>query len=323
MQAPLRICVIGCGYHSTQFHLPVLAEYNKAHPAAIILCCVVDNIEAKARSAAAKFGFARTYADTDEMLRGEKPDACVVCTPEGLNASVAIKLMRAGIPLLMEKPMGVTLEEAREVVRVAAETKARVMMSMNRRYDPQVRAALDWMAGRPARYIRATMARVNRKEPGFLRDTGVHIVDAVCMLGGNPVRHSGRHYFSGDCAWAQVMIDFENGAHATVDLMPTTGMHAETIELFGNNYKVEIHASDSGWGWRAWAGGKLEREEKSGADFDEFLAVSSRDETMAFIENLIHDRPLYPQPAEVLSSTEVCHLAAGNATLANTQLVIS
>jgi predicted dehydrogenase len=60
---------------------------------------------------------------------------------------IAARMIRAAIPLLMEKPPGATPDEAREIVELVKGTGAWVMVSMNRRFDPALRAALDWWGG--------------------------------------------------------------------------------------------------------------------------------------------------------------------------------
>lgn len=307
MSEPIRLAVIGGGQHSLKCHLPALARYQVLQPGGLTIAAVVDRVAEKARTAADRFSIPRAYADVDEMLRHERPGACLALTPVALNAELAIKLMRLGIPVLMEKPLGETLGQAREVVRVASETDARVMVSMNRRFDPQIQGALAWIGTRTIRYIRATMARYNRHEDRFLEETGVHVIDVIRMIGGEAKSWSSRRNSMRGDPWTQVRIDFADGACGLVDLLPTTGGDAEVIELFGADFSVEIRSAESDRSWRAWSEGKLVREVVNRDGSPEFIANGTYAETVAFIEQLASGRPLRPSPADILPSMEICH----------------
>ena len=50
------------------------------------------------------------------MLEQAKPDAVIVANPNTLHVSTALDCLAAGVPVLLEKPVGVHLDEARELV---------------------------------------------------------------------------------------------------------------------------------------------------------------------------------------------------------------
>jgi myo-inositol 2-dehydrogenase/D-chiro-inositol 1-dehydrogenase len=310
MRQPLKLCVIGSGTHSLTCHLPALAHYRENHPGRIVLAGIADRIRAKASAAAEKFSIGQAYADVDEMLSREQPAACLAITPVSLNATVAAKLMRLGIPLLMEKPLGATIAEAREVVRMVAETKARVMVSMNRRFDPQVRSAHAWIDGREVQYLRATMARYNRDEERFIEETGVHIVDVIRMIMGEVRSWSTRRHVAGGSHWLQLHLEFAKGGYGLVDLLPTTGSNLEVLEIFGADFSVEIRSAIHDRGWRAWSAGKLVREDRTTAGVPEFISNGTYAETEAFIGNLLAQETLQPTPEDVLPAMEICHSTA-------------
>lgn len=302
--------MIGSGKHSLTCHLPALALYREKHPGRVVLAGIADRQPARASAAAEMFAVQRAYTDIDEMVRSERPDACLAMTPVTLNAGVAVKVMRLGLPLLMEKPLGATIDEAREVVRVAAEIKARVMVSMNRRFDPQVHSALAWVGPRQVRYLRATMARHNRQEDHFLQETGVHILDVIHMIAGDVQSWTTRKNTVGGNQWIQVQLEFASGGHGLVDLLPTTGSNAEVLELFGADFGVEIRSAELDRSWRAWSEGRLVHEEITPADTPEFISNGTYAETAAFIDGLLAGQSLAPTPADVLPAMEICHSVA-------------
>ena len=100
-----RVCLVGAGFISH-----VHAEALKAIPG-ITLSAVVDpNLEA-ATSLASKWGIAKAYGSIDEALQAGSFDCAHVVVPPALHAAVGIKLLKAGIPVLLEKPLAVNHSE--------------------------------------------------------------------------------------------------------------------------------------------------------------------------------------------------------------------
>jgi predicted dehydrogenase len=307
----LKVCIIGAGHHGLRCHLPALTYYREQHPHRLILAGIMDKDEGRAVTAAKKFGIERAYQDLDQMLEVEKPDACLALTPVAVNARTAVGLMRRGIPALIEKPLGASIEEAVEVVQAAATTNARVMVSMNRRFDPHIQSALAWVGTRKLHYLRATMARHNRREDRFLEDTGVHVVDVIRMIAGDVASWSNHRERVAGNQWTQLHLEFVNGARGLLDFLPTAGINAEVIELFGGDFSVEIRSGERDHSWRAWSEGRLVREEITDPGILEFIANGSYAENEAFIEKVLTHAPLSPTPAEVLPAMEICHFLRG------------
>src|SRR6185312_847132 len=59
------------------------------------------------------------YADLDEALRSEKPDGVVIATPNQLHVANGLSAVRAGVPMLLEKPVSGDVESAMELVQAA------------------------------------------------------------------------------------------------------------------------------------------------------------------------------------------------------------
>ncbi|NJL32515.1 MAG: Gfo/Idh/MocA family oxidoreductase [Phycisphaerales bacterium] len=145
----LKLVVLGAGNHSRQYHLPALARYVNDHPGEVELAALCDLDESLAATMAAQFGFKQIYTNLDEMLRVEKPDGCIAITPISVMAEICARVVHAKIPLLMEKPPGATANEARAIVDLVQKADARVMVSVNRRFDPACVSC--WTGGRIVR----------------------------------------------------------------------------------------------------------------------------------------------------------------------------
>ena len=200
----IRIGVLGAGRHSRREHLPALALYAQRYPAAIDLAVLCDRDVNVAR----EYGFAR-HCDSLDRLLDLRPDAIVAVTPVDATADLAVRILGTGIPLLLEKPLGRTLDEARRIVDAAAGRHA--MVSMNRRFDPALVALARWLAGRRIEHVRATVVRHARSPVGFSLDVGIHAVDVLRFLAGALAAHDGP------------TLTFASGAAGVIELRPDGG----------------------------------------------------------------------------------------------------
>lgn len=91
----------------------------------------------KAEALASEFG-AKAEADYRRILDDKNVDAVHICTPNALHFPIAKDALQAGKHVLCEKPLATSVEEARELVRLAGETKLRNATFHNLRYYPQV-----------------------------------------------------------------------------------------------------------------------------------------------------------------------------------------
>src|SRR5258707_2607811 len=165
--------MIGCGEHAESSHGPAQARYAAAHVGTdLAACCDLD--AARAERHRQRFGFARAYTDVTAMLDAEKPDAAVLAVPVHRSASVAAPLLERGVPLLLEKPPGRTVQEV-DALMAAADRGGRGtvphQVAFNRRFVPVVQEARRRLIamGAPAaiQHVHYEMTRVDRRDPGF------------------------------------------------------------------------------------------------------------------------------------------------------------
>ena len=309
----IKIVLLGAGSHSQGNHLPALAHYAVEHPGEVELAGLCDLRAEHARAMAARYGFARVYTDLDEMLNKEQPDGCVAITPIPVTREIGLRIMRAGVPLLMEKPPGATVAEAREIVEVAEQTGARVMVSMNRRFDPGLRRALDWIAGRPpVEYVRGTIIRHNRTEDAFVEGTAIHPLDAMRKIAGDVRAFETDSWEVEGIRWFVVRLQFEGGARGILEVLPTAGCLQEFYELSGPGYHAAAHTIFSGPGRvQCWEGGEKVLDEEPLKGMPDCVRNGAYGETMEFISAIREDRAPHPSPSEVLQTVELCHAIAG------------
>ncbi len=125
------------------------------------------------------------YTSTSRMLETEKLDAVIVAVPTTAHLDVAVSVLERGIPMLLEKPVASTLEEA-NVIRQRVETsRIPVAVGHVERFNPVVRSLMSELAGK--RIYSITITRIGPFPPriadvGVLVDLSVHDIDLVHWL---------------------------------------------------------------------------------------------------------------------------------------------
>jgi predicted dehydrogenase len=92
----------------------------------------------KANQLAEEFGVPKTEADYRRILEDPAVDAVHVCTPNFMHFPIAKAALQAGKHVICEKPLATSVQEAQELVKLAAETKRRNATFHNLRFYPMV-----------------------------------------------------------------------------------------------------------------------------------------------------------------------------------------
>jgi predicted dehydrogenase len=137
MSQRLKVGVIGCGVIAQVMHLPHLLELDELFE----LSAVCDISEPTARACAERYGEPKVFTSWEAML-GEPLDAVLVLT-SGSHAPAAIAAARAGIHVLVEKPMCLNLDEGGQMAAAAREAGVQLMVGTMKRYDPAYERLLE------------------------------------------------------------------------------------------------------------------------------------------------------------------------------------
>ena len=116
----MKIALLDAGAHSRGNHGPALQHCKMECGDELELAAVCDLDLEKAKTYGEQFGFARAYSDLEEMVAREKPDGIVAVTPIEYTEEVAGRIMRLGLPLVIEKPPGGNRVQARRLAALAA-----------------------------------------------------------------------------------------------------------------------------------------------------------------------------------------------------------
>jgi len=236
----IKIVAIGAGRHSALHHGPAC----QALKSRLELAAVCDKNEEAAKSYCAQFGFKRSYSNYLEMIEKEKPDAIFAVTPVSITRDVVLEIIGLGVPLLMEKPVGANEKEAAEILAAAKKASAKVMVSLNRRFAPAVKGALDWLKenvpGKPPKLFRASILRHDRHDFDFITATAIHPLDIMLSAMGMPekvsVSSSSKGLAGEDATLAT--LEFPNGSLGELAIYTDCGILSESYEILGDRYCV-------------------------------------------------------------------------------------
>ncbi|MFQ5872872.1 MAG: aminotransferase class I/II-fold pyridoxal phosphate-dependent enzyme [Dehalococcoidia bacterium] len=136
----LRIGIVGVG-SIAEAHIASL-RYLQRTGYNVEVVAGVNRSEEHRRRAQEQYGIPRVFADARQMVEQIRPDALYVLVPPTSLAEVAGKLIPYGIPILMEKPPGLSVEECSHLAELAARHQTPVMVGFNRRFYSLVEKAL-------------------------------------------------------------------------------------------------------------------------------------------------------------------------------------
>lgn len=191
----LRIGVVGAGAVA-QHHLKALASLPNVKIAAL-----ASRGEERRLETARTFSIGKTYAASTEMLAHESLDALFVLVSADQVYPVTLECLSAGIPLLIEKPAGLTSHETSDIAARAAAKKIPVMVGYNRRFYSNIKAGLDAVLERgpllgvtaeiPERIAQVASSGKFSEDmvAKWLILNNTHGIDLLRFLGGSDIAH--------------------------------------------------------------------------------------------------------------------------------------
>jgi predicted dehydrogenase len=130
---PIHFALLGCGLIS-QRHAEQMRKYG-------VLKAVCDTDIDKAKQVAGDDPSINIYDSIDKLLEREKMlDVVAVCTPNGLHAQHSLKILKAGIHVLCEKPMALTSHDCGEMIKQAERFNKRLFIVKQNRFNPPIEA---------------------------------------------------------------------------------------------------------------------------------------------------------------------------------------
>lgn len=240
LDVPKRYAVVGVG-HLGRFHAEKYALIPEAR-----LVAVVDKNAARARDAAQRHG---CEALTDHRQLAGRVDAASVVVPTVDHFEVAQDLLKAGIDVLVEKPIAATLEEADTLIRLAAGQKAILQVGHVERFN-QALMALDKTIRNP-RFIeshRLGSFSGRATDVDVVLDLMVHDLDIIASIVKSDlvsVEAIGVPVLSGTVDIANARVRFRNGCIANITASRVSVTPVRKIRIFQPDAYISIDFHES------------------------------------------------------------------------------
>ncbi len=302
----VSICVIGCGVHASVAHGPSLRHYDREESGIVLsACCDID--ATKAADFRQTFGFRRSYTSIERMLEEETPDALCIILPPERAAAITSSLAPRQIPILLEKPPGLTLDDVEMLGDITARHQAPVQVGFNRRFMPLLaraqRLLTDLMDPAEIWQVNYDMIRWQRTEADF-SITAIHGLDASGFVARSPAVKARFHYQSlpPETTATAVEVDCASGALIRCNFLPVAGATLERIAVHGAQTSATVDlpiwgSSDTPGLLRLWQDDTLVLEER-GEGGPDYVQWGFAAQMKSFLDAVKAGAPLRPSLKE-------------------------
>lgn len=261
MTAPLPVGVIGVG---------ALGRHHARHLAGfhgVKLAGVYDLDPTRAAAVARETG-STAFGSLDDLLGAVEAVSIAVPTPA--HASVGLRALEAGVPVLMEKPLAASLEEADLLIAAAARRGLQLQVGHIERFNRAIRAAQDHLG--EVLYFESTRLapfQPRGTDVAVVLDLMIHDLDLVLHLTGGAevtdVRASGVAVLTPLLDLATARVEFASGAVAMVTSSRMARERVRKLRMFQSNgyFSLDLAAGAGTFmrlrpGWTPGTGTALE-----------------------------------------------------------------
>ena len=185
----LKTVVIGLGRIAWSDHLPFLQKDSRFE-----LTALADPLEERGKEGMELFQVPRSYTSVEDLLKNEKADLAVICSPTGFHAQQSIAFLEHGIHVFCDKPAASSLAETCAMFEAAEKNNRKLMIYQPRRLFPNSHAIRQIFASGKLGKIYQMKLAVNsysrrndwqafrKYGGGMLRNYGAHYVDQLISI---------------------------------------------------------------------------------------------------------------------------------------------
>lgn len=317
----LRIGIAGYGRRG-RWHIASLEKERNATLSAI---SDPSEIARKAARDTHRDHDVSVFDSAAEMADSGEVDAVVVAAPAHLNGKVAKTVIQRSIPVLIEKPPGLSLAEVTELKEIAVKQNCKVMVAFNTRFNPLVQEAIREI--RRQGKIHQIVAEFHKDIHDFtddpryspsimdymLLESPIHSIDLITHIANcrfvnveSIVKRSATAYRDVHAA----LIEFENGIVCQFTAAYTAGGRLERYEIHGEFISAYLEGVKQGWILEP-SNQRREIGSPTGAMADTEAQDSH------FVNCILNDSSFSPPAADLDSSIETLRLC--EAILAGTR----
>ena len=308
----MRVAFIGAGNRAVSVHYPSIDVLADAE-----ITAVAELDDDRLQSVCDQFSIAGRYTNYEKMIEKEKPDLVYAIMPPHHLYDVAATVIEMGSHLVIEKPPGVTVEQTRQLSRLAQRHQVLTGVTFQRRFAPVIRRGKQVCEAHGK--IHSAVASFYKDYQGgaycrgaidILTCDAIHAVDTLRYLaGGNvekvvsDVRALGADY---DTAFT-AMVTFDSGVTGVLLTNWNAGRRMFTVEIHADGISCFADPEEGG---HIFTDGNIEPTERldpaelSGSH-EAYRAFGEYDMNRHFIECVRKKRPMEVSLDDALKTMEL------------------
>jgi len=246
----VRVAMIGAGGMANHVHYPSLVSFDDVEIAAI--CDLNDE---RLKQTADKYGVEKRYADYRVMVEQIAPDAVYAIGPPSAMYDAWTWCLQQGLNLYIEKPMGLTIHQARSLAYLAEQKGCITQVSFQRRTSPMVtmlrgkclergpivHAVCTFYKCEPAPFLAAD---------GHMMNDCVHAIDTLRWACGGEVvevQSLTRRVQVPDLNFLSALLRFDNGAVGVLMNSWSSGRRVFRVEMHAPGICAEAEHEGKGY----------------------------------------------------------------------------
>ena len=315
----VRVAMIGAGSMANRVHYPSLASFDDVD---IVAICDID-VE-RLNATADTYGVERRYTDYRKMVEEVTPDAVYAIGPPHIMFDIWVWCLEQGQNLYIEKPMGITIHQARSLAYLAEKHGCITQVSFQRRSCPMVVKLREECLKRGpithavCRFYKCAIDPYLAARDHMM-DDGVHAIDTLRWMCGGEVEeiHSvSRRVLVPDINFFAALLEFDNGATGLMVNSWTSGRRIFDVEMHAPGICVEAEHEGKGYLYADGDTGGVEYDTREVAGSDEFYVYGGfRAKNREFIDCLKAGRQPSSHFGDALKTMEVAEKILAQAIL--------
>jgi UDP-N-acetylglucosamine 3-dehydrogenase len=239
----LGVAVIGAGFWGRN-HARNFKELEETE-----LLAICDINAERAKAVAQQFNV-KAYTNAGKLLKGKDVEAVSICAWSTSLAKEALKALKAGKHVLVEKPMATNTRQAEKLLETAEKGELHLTVGFLMRFIPGIRHVKEAIENRTiGNLVCATAKRVSQwperiGDVGVVKDIAIHDIDVMRYLfNEDPIAvyaKTGRMRHKKFEDYAQIMLTFEGGKSAFIESNWLTPYKTRTLIVTGSKAIMKL-----------------------------------------------------------------------------------
>lgn len=249
----MKIAVIGAGHMTNKIYCPIISALGDVNIEAIC-----DRNPDKLHATKEKFQIPQKYENYQKMIENVLPDAVFAIGHPHSMYDVWMWCLQNSLNLFIEKPMGITLHQARALAYVAEGNSCITQVCFQRRASPMLNILLEECRARGKISFASVEFLKNAPDPflgarDHMMDDGVHAIDTLrAICGGDVVAiHSvTKRIGTPDINLISALLEFDSGAIGQVHCNWASGYRQFRVGIHAPSICAEANLEGNGYLYR-------------------------------------------------------------------------